>query len=88
MYRTLPYFLDKALSEIPLTLLFNSVFGTILYPLTGLRKMAGKFRRFLGLLATHGLASEATGLLVGSISPNSNVALAFVSRHFDSQYHL
>ena len=38
--------------------------------------MAGKFRRFLGLLATHGLASEATGLVVGAISPNSDVALA------------
>ena len=76
MYRTLPYFIGKALSEIPLTFVFNSVFGTILYQLTGLSKMAGKFRRFLGLLATHGLASEATGLLVGAISPNSDVALA------------
>jgi len=76
MYRTLPYFIGKALSEIPLTFFFNCVFGTILYQLTGLSKMAGKFRRFLGLLATHGLASEATGLVVGAISPNSDVALA------------
>lgn len=38
--------------------------------------MAGKFRRFLALLATHGLASEATGLVIGAISPNSDVALA------------
>ena len=76
MYRTLPYFVGKALSEIPLTFLFNSVFGTILYQLTGLSKMAGKFGRFLVLLATHGLASEATGLVVGAVSPNSDVALA------------
>lgn len=38
--------------------------------------MAGKFGRFLGLLATHGLASEATGLVIGAISPSSDVALA------------
>ena len=76
MYRTLPYFIGKALSEVPLVGLFNSIFGAILYKLTGLSRMAGKFGRFIGLLATHGLASEATGLVVGAISPNSDVALA------------
>lgn len=76
MYRTLPYFVGKALSEIPLVGLFNGIFGVILYNLTGLSKMAGKFGRFLGILATHGLASEATGLVIGAISPNSDVALA------------
>ena len=76
MYHTLPYFVGKALSEVPLVGVFNSIFGAILYNLTGMSKMAGKFGRFLGLLATHGLASEATGLVVGAISPNSDVALA------------
>jgi ABC-type multidrug transport system permease subunit len=76
MYRTLPYFIGKAISELPLVAVFNSVFGVIVYRLTGLSNMAGKFRRFLGLLTTHGMASEAVGLLIGAISPNSDVALA------------
>lgn len=76
MYRTLPYFVGKALSELPLVGFFNGIFGVILYKLTGLSTMAGKFGRFLALLATHGMASEATGLVIGAISPNSDVALA------------
>jgi len=76
MYNTLPYFVGKAMSELPLIGVFNAIFGTILYKLTGLSQMAGKFGRFVGLLSTHGLACEATGLLIGAISPNSDVALA------------
>ena len=76
MYRTFPYFVGKAISEVPLVGVFNSVFGALLYQFTGLSKMAGKFMRFLGLLSTHGLACEATGLAVGAVSPSSDVALA------------
>ena len=76
MYRTLPYFVGKALSELPLIALMSSAFGGIVYHLTGLSRMAGKFRNFLGLLAVHGVASEATGLFIGAVSPNSDVALA------------
>ena len=76
MYSTLPYFVGKALSDLPLVGLFNTVLGTLLYKFTGLSKMAGKFGRFMGLLWTHGLASDAVGLLIGAISPNSDVALA------------
>ena len=106
MYRTGPYFIAKALSEIPLlgvssfvmhfTLkwlkslmlnliftthcclkirqLLNALFGAIIYPLTNLRK--GRFKYFLGLTSLHSIASEAVGLLIGSIAPNSDVALA------------
>ena len=76
MYRTLPYFIGKALAEIPLVTFMSSVFGTILYRLTGLSRTAGKFRNFLGLLSMHGITAEATGLLVGAFSPNSDIALA------------
>jgi len=76
MYNTLPYFIGKALSELPLVGIFNALFGSIVYQLTGLSKMPGKFGRFVGLLASHGLTCEATGLLIGAISPNSDVALA------------
>ena len=76
MYRTLPYFIGKALSDFPLVGFFNSLFGVLVYNLTGLSKIAGKFSRFLGLLSLHGLASESIGLVIGAISPNSDVALA------------
>lgn len=76
MYRTLPYFIGKALAEIPVVTFMSSVFGSILYRLTGLSRAAGKFRNFLGLLSMHGITAEATGLLVGAFSPNSDIALA------------
>lgn len=38
MYGTLPYFIAKAISELPLVAFLNSVFSGIIYPLTGLQK--------------------------------------------------
>jgi hypothetical protein len=54
----------------------STVFGAITYRLTGLSRATGKFGNFLGILATHGLVAESMGLLIGSLSPNSDVALA------------
>jgi len=76
LYRTLPYFIGKAISELPMVGLLNSVFGVIVYHLTGLSRTNGKMRNFLGLLTLHGFLAQATGLVVGAISPNSDVALA------------
>lgn len=72
--RTFPYFISKAISELPLIGLFNAIFSSLIYPLAKLQK--GKFKTFLGLTSLHGIASEAIGLLIGSISPSSDVALA------------
>lgn len=74
MYRTGPYFIAKALSELPLIGVYNAIFSALIYPLAKLQ--AGKFRMFLGLTSLHSIASEAFGLLIGSISPSSDVALA------------
>eukprot|EP00557_Chaetoceros_sp_GSL56_P009380 CAMPEP_0176487722 /NCGR_PEP_ID=MMETSP0200_2-20121128/6297_1 /TAXON_ID=947934 /ORGANISM="Chaetoceros sp., Strain GSL56" /LENGTH=669 /DNA_ID=CAMNT_0017884597 /DNA_START=227 /DNA_END=2233 /DNA_ORIENTATION=- len=74
MYKTLPYFLAKAISEIPLVGVFNTIFGAIIYPLAGLQK--GRFKEFIGLTTLHTLAGEAAGLIIGSISPSSDVALS------------
>ena len=74
MYGTLPYFVAKAISEIPLIGIFQTIFGSIIYPLTGLQK--GRFKNFLGLTTLHVIASEAVGLLIGSVSPTSDFALA------------
>jgi ABC-type multidrug transport system permease subunit len=76
MYGTLPYFVGKALSEIPQIAFFNSMFGIIVSALTGLNNSAEKLRRFLGINALHGLTSQSAGLMIGAISPNSDAALA------------
>lgn len=55
---------------------FSFLFGSITYRLTGLSRAVGKFRNFSTLLFTHGLVSEGMGLLIGALSPNSDVALS------------
>merc|ERR1711935_840376 len=76
MYDTMPYFIGKAVSEIPLIAFFNSLFGMLVSGFTGLNKSVGKIKRFLGLNIMHGLASQSVGLMIGSVSPNSDTALA------------
>eukprot|EP00591_Stephanopyxis_turris_P004942 CAMPEP_0195512664 /NCGR_PEP_ID=MMETSP0794_2-20130614/4548_1 /TAXON_ID=515487 /ORGANISM="Stephanopyxis turris, Strain CCMP 815" /LENGTH=700 /DNA_ID=CAMNT_0040640507 /DNA_START=237 /DNA_END=2339 /DNA_ORIENTATION=+ len=76
LYRTFPYFISKAISEIPLIAVLSSVFGAVIYPLVGLRK--GGFQTFLGLTALHSVATQSVGLLLGSISKNSDMALALM----------
>jgi ABC-type multidrug transport system ATPase subunit/ABC-type multidrug transport system permease subunit len=76
LYKTLPYFLAKAIAEIPLIGALSALFSGIVYSLTGLQATRPKFQNFLGIVSLHTLASEAVGLLIGSISPNSDVALA------------
>jgi len=76
LYGTLPYFISKALSEIPQTAFFNSLFGILVSLCTGLNNSTQKLRRFLGLNSLHGVTAQSAGLLIGAISPNSDVALA------------
>lgn len=76
LYKTLPYFLAKAIAEIPLLAAFSALFSGIVYTLTGLQRTRQKFQTFLGLVSLHTILSEAAGLLIGSISPSSDVALA------------
>lgn len=74
LYKTFPYFIAKAISEIPLVGVYNTLFSCILYPLAGLQK--GKFKNFIGLTTLNTLVSEGAGLIIGAISPNSDVALS------------
>mmetsp|Transcript_12686 Transcript_12686/g.29979 ORF Transcript_12686/g.29979 Transcript_12686/m.29979 type:complete len:750 (-) Transcript_12686:1177-3426(-) len=76
MYGTLPYFIGKALSEIPLTAFFNSLFGVLVSKLTGLNSTFQKMKRFLGLVSLHGLAGQSAGLMIGAIAPSQDAALA------------
>mmetsp|Transcript_19787 Transcript_19787/g.32819 ORF Transcript_19787/g.32819 Transcript_19787/m.32819 type:complete len:673 (+) Transcript_19787:128-2146(+) len=76
LYKTLPYFLAKAIAEIPLIGVLSGIFSGIVYNLTGLQGTRRKFLNFLGLVSMHTVASEAVGLLIGSIASSSDVALA------------
>lgn len=76
LYGTLPYFIGKAISEIPLTAFFNSLFGVLVSAFTGLNNTMQKLRRFLGLNSLHGLTAQSAGLVIGAVSPNSDTALA------------
>lgn len=76
LYGTLPYFIGKALSEIPLTVFFNSLFGVLVSKLTGLNGTFQKMKRFLGLVSLHGLAGQSAGLMIGAVSPSQDAALA------------
>ena len=76
MYGTLPYFIGKALSEIPLTAFFNSLFGVMVSTLTGLNGTFQKMKRFLGLVSLHGLVGQSAGLMIGAVAPSQDAALA------------
>ena len=76
LYNTLPYFVAKAISEIPLIGVFNGLFGVIVYRLTGLQATWEKFRTFFALTSLHSIASEGAGLCIGSVSASSDIALA------------
>lgn len=77
MYSTIPYFISKAIAELPLLGIYSGIFGSIIYPLTGLHK--GRFAQFIGLATLHTITNESAGLLIGSVSKNSDVALALLS---------
>jgi ABC-type multidrug transport system permease subunit len=65
MYGTLPYFIGKAISEVPMTAFFNSLFGVLVSALTGLNGSFDKLKRFLGLNSLHGLTGQSAGLMIG-----------------------
>jgi ABC-type multidrug transport system ATPase subunit len=71
LYRTLPYFIGKAVSELPLTGILNAVFGLGVYGLTGMSRIKEKLFNFISILAMHGMVSQSVGLMIGAISPNS-----------------
>lgn len=71
LYRTLPYFVGKAISELPLTGILNAIFGLGVYWLTGMSRMKQKLVHFISVLAMHGMVSQSVGLMIGAVSPNS-----------------
>lgn len=47
MYSVLPYFLSKMIAELPLTALFPSVSGLVMYKMTGLHPKRDRCARAL-----------------------------------------
>uniref|UniRef100_A0A7S4L287 ABC-2 type transporter transmembrane domain-containing protein n=2 Tax=Guillardia theta TaxID=55529 RepID=A0A7S4L287_GUITH len=78
LYRALPYFASKVLSEVPLSAALSCLFGGILYPMVGFQKDINKFLSFMLINVVHSLSSSAVGLMLGAISPSSEVALAML----------
>ncbi|GMH88740.1 hypothetical protein TrVE_jg1002 [Triparma verrucosa] len=75
LFSVIPYFISKAISSLPITASLSCLFGSIVYPLTGLNPSG--FKSFLGLLTMHSITSESLGLLISSLSGSEDKALAF-----------
>jgi len=75
-YRTTPYFLAKLAAELPVGALFPLLFGSLMYPLTGLHPSWARFARFSGILILESFTSQALGLAVGAMAPSTDVAMA------------
>ncbi|KAJ1485052.1 hypothetical protein T484DRAFT_1795011, partial [Baffinella frigidus] len=78
LYGALPYFVAKVIAEAPVAAALSGAFGSLLYPLVGFQQSWPKFLSFLTLNVVHSFTSSALGLLLGAISPSSDVALALL----------
>ncbi|KAL3139516.1 hypothetical protein ABBQ38_003839 [Trebouxia sp. C0009 RCD-2024] len=75
-YEVGPYFLAKLLAELPIGALFPGVFGTLVYPTTGLHRKWSRFARFMGITCLESFTASSMGLAVGSIAPTGDAAQA------------
>ena len=75
-YSVLPYFLSKLAAELPLSAFFPCLSGFIMYQLCGLNNAPGKLFNFLSILVVESIASTAFGLLIGSVAPTVDSAVA------------
>ncbi|DBB07632.1 TPA: hypothetical protein ACH3X3_009067 [Trebouxia sp. C0006] len=75
-YNVGPYFLAKLLAELPIGALFPGVFGTLVYPITGLHRKWSRFVRFMGITFLESFTASSMGLAVGSIAPTGDAAQA------------
>lgn len=75
-YSIFPYFLSKLAAELPLSALFPCLSGLTMYKLCGLNKAPGKMLNFLSILVVESMASTAFGLLIGSVAPSVDSAVA------------
>ena len=72
-YDLTPYFLAKFFIEIPARCLPAVLYGTILYPMVGLRE--GAFGTFLLVLISVSICSVSLGLLISAVMPSFEAAI-------------
>mmetsp|Transcript_6090 Transcript_6090/g.9036 ORF Transcript_6090/g.9036 Transcript_6090/m.9036 type:complete len:609 (-) Transcript_6090:184-2010(-) len=76
MYGAFSYLVSKIAAETPLISVLSTLFGCVIYPLTGLQRNLSKFLVFIGVNVLNSLTASALGLLVGAVAPSSDTALA------------
>lgn len=75
-YNILPYFSSKLLAELPVSAFFPLIFSAVVYPMTGLQSGAKRIAKFMGLITLESFTSASYGLLVGSLAPSTEAAVA------------
>lgn len=75
-YEVEPYFLSKLLAETPLSALFPTLSGAIMYYLCGLNPLPGRLFKFIGILVVESMAATALGMSVGSLASSVESAIA------------
>ncbi|CAM9721443.1 unnamed protein product [Ectocarpus fasciculatus] len=76
MYSVLPYFLAKMIADLPLTALFPTVSGAVMYKMTGLHPKRDRLAKFLGVLTLEAFTAAAFGMLVGCVAKDGDAANA------------
>lgn len=67
-YHISAYFFSKVLAEMPIRLLANLLYVTLLYWITGLSSSAEKFAIFLGILLLEAVAAQGLAFFISAIS--------------------
>jgi ABC-type multidrug transport system permease subunit len=75
-YDVLPYFTSKLCAELPISALFPVLFSCVLYPMVRLSGGPKRIATFLGLITLESFTSASYGLLVGSLAPTQEAAVA------------
>jgi ATP-binding cassette subfamily G (WHITE) protein 2 len=73
-YKTLPYFLAKSLAEIPMQILFPTLFTAIVYPMMGYRDSFYSFAHFWILVELGNMCAISLGFAISAASPTVGLA--------------
>lgn len=74
IYHVSTYYLANSLAELPNAILFNTIYGTIVYWMVGFYPTVERFFFFLLILVLQSLAMQAYGLLISIATPTFPIA--------------
>lgn len=75
-YGIFPYFTSKLMAELPVSAFFPLIFSAIVYPMCGLNAGFKRILNFVGLITLESFTSASWGLLIGSLVPSPEAAVA------------